>query len=77
MQKARLPVFVALALAGFAARGSAQDPYRQTVVVTAAATPATLETTARPLRIIGREELAALPVASVAGALRVVGTGRV
>jgi outer membrane cobalamin receptor len=48
----------------------AQDAYRQTVVVTAAATPVELGTVSRSVVVITREQLAALPVASVADVLR-------
>jgi iron complex outermembrane receptor protein len=51
---------------------AAQDPYRQTVVVTAAATPVELGTVTRRLTVVSREEIAALPVDSVADVLRLV-----
>ena len=52
------------------APASAQDPFRQTVVVTAAATPVELDTITRTLTVITREEIAALPVHTVADVLR-------
>jgi iron complex outermembrane receptor protein len=51
---------------------AAQDPYRQTVVVTGAATPVELGSVTRMLAVISREEIAALPVYSVADVLRLV-----
>ena len=48
----------------------AQDSFRQTVVVTAAARPVELGTVARRMTIITREQIARLPVQSVADALR-------
>ena len=50
----------------------AQDPYRQTVVVTAAATPVELGSTTRAVMVLSREEIAALPVYSVADAVRLL-----
>jgi iron complex outermembrane receptor protein len=51
---------------------AAQDPYRQTVVVTAATTPVDLGSTDRAIAIITRDEIAALPVSSVADVLRLL-----
>ena len=51
---------------------TAQDAYRQTVVVTAATTPLELADSARALTVISREEISALPVSSVADVLRLV-----
>lgn len=48
----------------------AQDAVRETVVVTAAATPVTLESVTRTLTVITREQIAQLPVHSVADVLR-------
>src|SRR5688572_823423 len=45
-------------------------PYRQTVVVTAAATPVDLGSVTRTLTVITREQIDALPVHSIADALR-------
>ncbi len=63
-----------LGVAGLISLGSApaaaQDTYRQTVVVTAAATPVELGSVTRTMAIISREEIAALPVYSVADVLR-------
>ena len=50
----------------------AQDEFRQTVVVTAAATPVELGSATRTLTIISRDQIAALPVRSVADLLRLV-----
>lgn len=58
---------LSLALAGSA---SAQDPVRETVVVTAAATPVTLGSVTRTLAVITREQIAQLPVHTVADILR-------
>jgi outer membrane cobalamin receptor len=49
---------------------AAQDTYRQTVVVTAAATPAELGTVSRSVTVITREQIAALPLPSIADVLR-------
>jgi outer membrane cobalamin receptor len=51
---------------------TAQDVYRQTVVVTAATTPLELADSARAVTVISRQEIAALPVSSVADVLRLV-----
>ena len=48
----------------------AQDSFRQTVVVTAAARPVELGSVARRMTIITREQIARLPVQSVADVLR-------
>ena len=48
----------------------AQDSFRQTVVVTAAATPVELGTVTRRMTVITREQIARLPVQTVADALR-------
>src|SRR5690606_7128487 len=47
-------------------------PYRQTVVVTGSAAPTELGSVSRTLTVITREQIAALPVHSVADALRLV-----
>ena len=62
------PVWIGLFLMTAPAAG--QDAYRQTVVVTAAATPVELGTVSRSVVVITREQIAALPVASVADLLR-------
>ena len=49
-----------------------QDPFRQTVVVTAAASPIELGTATRTVTVIGRDQIAALPVSSVADVLRLL-----
>jgi iron complex outermembrane receptor protein len=51
---------------------SAQDTFRQTVVVTAASTPVELGSITRSLTIVTRGQLSQLPVRSVADALRLV-----
>jgi len=48
------------------------QPYRQTVVVTAAATPVELGSVTRSLTVITREQLEMLPVHTVADALRLL-----
>ena len=63
----RLVAFLLLALASSA---FAQDPIRETVVVTAAAAPVTLGSVTRAVTVITREQLAQLPVHTVADALR-------
>ena len=65
-----------LGVAGVILLGSmpvaAQDTYRQTVVVTAAATPVELGSVTRTLSVISREQIAAMPVYSVADVLRLI-----
>jgi iron complex outermembrane receptor protein len=63
------PVWIALVLA-IAPAAAAQDTYRQTVVVTAAATPVELGSVTRSVVVVTREQIAALPVASIADLLR-------
>src|SRR5499426_26915 len=48
----------------------AQEGFRQTVVVTAAARPVELGTVTRAMTVITREEIARLPVESIADVLR-------
>ena len=67
----KIVVGVATLAALLAARPSAAQDYRQTVVVTAAATPVELGTVTRTMTVITRDEIAALPVQSVADVLRV------
>src|SRR5689334_16682896 len=50
----------------------AQGPFRQEVVVTAAATPVELGTVTRTLTIITREQIERLPAHSIADVLRLV-----
>jgi iron complex outermembrane receptor protein len=50
----------------------AQDGFKQTVVVTAAASPVELGTVNRTLSVITSEQIAALPVRSVADVLRLI-----
>lgn len=52
------------------ARAAAAQDYRQTVVVTAAATPVELGSVTRTLDVITRDQIAQLPVSSVADVLR-------
>jgi iron complex outermembrane receptor protein len=66
------PFVIALALS-VAVPAAAQGPYRQDVVVTAAATPVELGTVTRTLTVITREEIARLPVQSLADVLRATG----
>src|SRR3954470_9840196 len=65
----RLAVWTALffLVAGVAA---GQDTYRQTVVVTAGATPAELGTVTRTVTVLTREQIEALPLPSIADLLR-------
>ena len=60
----------AAALLAAPAVASAQGPYRQEVVVTAAATPVELGTVTRTLTVITRGQIARLPVNSIADVLR-------
>jgi iron complex outermembrane receptor protein len=62
-----LSVLVFIPASGF---GQTALPYRQTVVVTAAATPIELRSVTRTLTVITREQLDALPVHTIADALR-------
>jgi len=50
----------------------AQDAFRQTEVVTAAATPVELGSTTRSITVITREQIAAMPIRSVPELLRLV-----
>jgi iron complex outermembrane receptor protein len=61
---------LALAVVLPGAGWAAQAPFRQDVVVTAAATPVELGTITRTLTVITREEIARLPVHSIADVLR-------
>jgi outer membrane cobalamin receptor len=67
----RLSLVTAVLLAAPAA---AQTPFTQTVVVTAAATPIELGSVTRTVRVITREEIAQLPVHTVADVLRLTGS---
>src|SRR5688572_1539679 len=66
----RLTVFSTLILLLAAASARAQSPYRQTVVVTAAATPVELGSITRTMTIITREQIEALPAHTIADVLR-------
>lgn len=65
----RLAASIAAVVVGIAGVAAGQD-YRQTVVVTAAATPVELGTITRTLDVITRDEIARLPVHTVADVLR-------
>ena len=54
---------------------AAAQGFRQDIVVTAAATPVELGTVTRTLTVITREQIARLPVHSVADVLRLAGVG--
>ena len=69
----RCAVTVAFASSFFgagSARASAQEPVYETVVVTAAATPIPLGSVTRTLTVITREDIAQLPVHTLADVLR-------
>jgi len=61
-------MFAAVVLAAAPAMG--QDSFRQTVVVTAAARPVELGSVTRTMTVITREQIALLPVESIADVLR-------
>ncbi len=63
---------VGLAVVALAQGVSAQDDFRQTVVVTAAVTPVDLGSATRAIILITREQIDALPVRSVSDLLRLV-----
>jgi iron complex outermembrane receptor protein len=63
-----------IALLAAAAPAAAQGPFRQEVVVTAAATPVPFGSVTRTLTVITREQIAQLPVYSVADVLRLTGS---
>ena len=65
-----LAVATAPSTAAQTSTGPAIPPYRQTVVVTAAATPVELGSVTRTLTVITRERIEALPAHSVADVLR-------
>ena len=69
----RHALVAATLLISSAAPAAAQGPFRQDVVVTAAATPVELGTVTRTLTVITRDEIARLPVQSLADVLRVTG----
>ncbi|NOT27293.1 MAG: TonB-dependent receptor, partial [Acidobacteria bacterium] len=70
----RRTVIVCILLAAFlclpSTGAAGQDPFRQEVVVTAAATPVELGTVTRTLTVITREQIDRLPVHSIADVLR-------
>ncbi|HEY6361086.1 MAG TPA: TonB-dependent receptor [Vicinamibacterales bacterium] len=68
----RAAAVLMLALLAAATPASAQDPIRETVVVTAAATPIPFGSVTRTLTVITREQIAQLPVHTVADVLRLV-----
>src|SRR4051812_30039825 len=67
--KRRLTPWIALMLLS-ARTAAGQDTYRQTVVVTASATPAELGTVTRSVTVITRDQIEALPLPSIADLLR-------
>jgi iron complex outermembrane receptor protein len=67
-----LGVSAAVLLFAASQPAAAQGPFRQDIVVTAAATPVELGTVTRTLTVITRDQIAALPVHSIADALRLV-----
>lgn len=66
----RVVIACAVVLASAAGPAAAQDVYRQTVVVTAAATPIEIGSATQTLTVITREQIEALPVYSIADVLR-------
>ena len=71
LRRSRIAWIPAVAVLGFPSIGVAgQDPFRQDVVVTAAATPVELGTVTRSLTVITREQIDRLPVHSIADVLR-------
>ncbi len=66
----RLPALLLLTLPILVPAAYAQDPVRETVVVTAAAMPIPFGTVTRALTVITREQIAQLPVHTVADILR-------
>jgi iron complex outermembrane receptor protein len=66
----RVVIACAVALASMPWPATGQDVYRQTVVVTAAATPVEIGSATRTLTVISREQIEALPVYSIADVLR-------
>jgi iron complex outermembrane receptor protein len=60
------------AIAVVPATSEAQSTFRDTIVVTAAATPITLGTATRTVTVLSRDEISRLPVHSVADVLRLV-----
>jgi outer membrane cobalamin receptor len=71
IQTTRLLIFVGATLMPSVAIGqTALEPYRQTIVVTAAATPVELGSVTRTLTVITRDQIDALPVDTVADVLR-------
>ncbi|MBI4886887.1 MAG: TonB-dependent receptor [Acidobacteria bacterium] len=71
MRKTQFTVVLLIALAAVPA--AAQNTFRQEVVVTAAAVPVELGTVTRTLTVITRDQIARLPVQSVADVLRLTG----
>ena len=74
MIERRVPGWVVAALLVAVVPAGAQGPFRQDVVVTAAATPVALGTVTRTLTLITREQIAQLPVHSIADVLRLSGS---
>ena len=67
--RARVLLITAITLT-IAASAGAQGPFRQDVVVTAAATPVELGTVTRTITVITRDQISQLPVHSIADVLR-------
>src|ERR1044072_9374936 len=70
LEMRRLVFAGAAAVCLSSARASAQDDFKQTVVVTAAATPIEMGSATRAMTVITREQIAALPVHAIADLLR-------
>ena len=66
----RTGILTCIGVLSASALTAGQDPFRQTVVVTAAARPVELATVTRAMTVITREQIARLPVESVADVLR-------
>jgi len=74
MSMRKLPLAFTALFVLAAGPAAAQGPYRQDVVVTAAATPVELGTVTRTLTVITRDQIARLPVHSIADVLRLTGS---
>ena len=70
MSKGKFSSGIAAVALAASVPAAAQGPYRQDIVVTAAATPVELGTVTRTLAVITRDQIARLPVNSVADVLR-------
>src|SRR4051812_27610520 len=65
-------LLVGAAVLATASAARAQNPYRETVVVTASALPVSFGEATRTINVLTRDQLAALPVHTVADALRLM-----